>query len=391
MAKAVRIRIRSGNEEHTSLDSLLRNFNIKDVLELLDGRIDEDGKYIESRLERWLKQIHENDKAMRIHNFNQSEDMLSTCLELIQIFFPEFSSTTDIHQVAEKWVVDSTLSNNGKNLYCFLAQHGDSQAALYLFNNNILPDNVHLFDLLSEEQGEKDPTGDIEYVLGICYFEGKGVSKDIEKGHQLILKAYHKKNEKAMDFEMERRYDKAKEVNILYKEDLSNNPYYLNFNKYYNDACSFQNNALGSTKDYHKWTTNFNNWSLNSYILLSKIFDQSIMLDFIIACKKIIINNITISYSIKEMLNESIKERFNNIDNFSKFIIQLCDNSHTNYPNLDIDFYPASYLFHINDENKDTITSKYKEFSLLSKFHFEDLNYQNKICFLIIHFFDFQS
>ena len=44
-AKPVKIRIKSGGEEHTSLDSLKRNFNISDIQPLLDGR-----------LVRWLKQ-----------------------------------------------------------------------------------------------------------------------------------------------------------------------------------------------------------------------------------------------------------------------------------------------------------------------------------------------
>lgn len=38
-AKAVRIRIKSGGEEHSSLDSLKRNFNLSDVRVLLDGRL----------------------------------------------------------------------------------------------------------------------------------------------------------------------------------------------------------------------------------------------------------------------------------------------------------------------------------------------------------------
>lgn len=38
-AKPVKIRIKSGGEEHSSLDSLKRNFNISDIQPLLDGRL----------------------------------------------------------------------------------------------------------------------------------------------------------------------------------------------------------------------------------------------------------------------------------------------------------------------------------------------------------------
>lgn len=43
-AKPVKIRIKSGGEEHSSLESLKRNFSISDINPLLDGR-----------LARWLR------------------------------------------------------------------------------------------------------------------------------------------------------------------------------------------------------------------------------------------------------------------------------------------------------------------------------------------------
>lgn len=58
-AKPVKIRIKSGGEEYTSLDSLKRNFNISDIQPLLDGR-----------LVRWLKQQGENELAIKVQNYN---------------------------------------------------------------------------------------------------------------------------------------------------------------------------------------------------------------------------------------------------------------------------------------------------------------------------------
>ena len=49
-AKAVRIRIKSGGEEHSSLGTLCENFCVDDILEILaDGR-----------LERWLERQSDN-------------------------------------------------------------------------------------------------------------------------------------------------------------------------------------------------------------------------------------------------------------------------------------------------------------------------------------------
>lgn len=51
-AKPVKIRIKSGGEEHVSLESLKHNFCVEDIRLLLDGR-----------LARWLKQRNEEALA----------------------------------------------------------------------------------------------------------------------------------------------------------------------------------------------------------------------------------------------------------------------------------------------------------------------------------------
>ena len=48
-AKPVRIRIKSGGEEHFSLDSLKRNFSVQDLWEAVRGK----------SLSRWLTQPNE--------------------------------------------------------------------------------------------------------------------------------------------------------------------------------------------------------------------------------------------------------------------------------------------------------------------------------------------
>ena len=85
-AKPVKIRIKSGGEEHTSLDSLRRNFNISDILPLLDGR-----------LERWLYQQGVNNVAKLVVNTRTLD--LNTpqgILDLIKIFFADYIAKNNI-------------------------------------------------------------------------------------------------------------------------------------------------------------------------------------------------------------------------------------------------------------------------------------------------------
>lgn len=62
-AKPVRIRIKSGGEEHFSLDSLKRNFSVQDLWEAVQGR----------SLSRWLKQQNEKELAEKVDFFCQIE------------------------------------------------------------------------------------------------------------------------------------------------------------------------------------------------------------------------------------------------------------------------------------------------------------------------------
>jgi hypothetical protein len=180
MAKAVRIRIRSGNEEHTSLESLKHNFNIEDIEPLL----------LDGRLERWLRQKHENAIADSISIISEEfkDKDIDSVYELLNVFFPGILH--DIDKLAECWSNSIEYKKNGEYLYQYLVRHGDSKAAIYLYNNNVLPSDINIFSLLSESQGANDKSGNVEYILGICYFEGNGVNKDIEKGNELINKAF---------------------------------------------------------------------------------------------------------------------------------------------------------------------------------------------------------
>ena len=58
-AKPVRIRIKSGGEEHFNLESLKRNFSVQDLWEAVTG----------GSLSRWLRQQNETELAKKVDEF----------------------------------------------------------------------------------------------------------------------------------------------------------------------------------------------------------------------------------------------------------------------------------------------------------------------------------
>lgn len=104
-AKPVKIRIQSGGEEHSSLESLRRNFNIEDIQSLLDGR-----------LTRWLKQQGENELAEEVAGMDMATLKTSQgVLKLMNIFFAEFMGSHSIENVTELIECWSELIENRNN------------------------------------------------------------------------------------------------------------------------------------------------------------------------------------------------------------------------------------------------------------------------------------
>lgn len=198
-AKPVRIRITSGGKEHFSLDSLKKDFCIDDVKPLLDGR-----------LSRWLRQQGKNGLANDIEGyFPESLDEKEKCLEFIKLFFREefgnrrFSSLIEL---AQYWCeVDGMYRKNGEAIYKQLL-NSDIDAAKYLYKKDILP-NIKWVKVFQGFADQEDPEG--LFILGKILFDGKGVDRDIEKGHDYILKAAKLRWEEAVQFEMDREYEKA--------------------------------------------------------------------------------------------------------------------------------------------------------------------------------------
>lgn len=172
-AKPVKIRIKSGEEEHSSLDSLKRNFKISDIKPLLDGR-----------LVRWLKQQGENELADVISEVDsESLNTLQGVMNVMQIFFKNYIEANAIHdslELTKHWLNSSSFRKNGENLFYtiiwLLNDPSSLEICKYLYKHkeelNIPQLDWYLiFDLRIEENEDKsDP--EVLYILGKMLWEG---------------------------------------------------------------------------------------------------------------------------------------------------------------------------------------------------------------------------
>lgn len=112
-AKPVKIRIKSGGEEHSSLDSLKHDFNIEDIKPLLDGR-----------LSRWLRQQGKTELSEIVSEFNP--DSLNTpegIMGFMNVLFKDYiasNSITNLYGLIVYWLNTSEYKVNGANLFRYV-------------------------------------------------------------------------------------------------------------------------------------------------------------------------------------------------------------------------------------------------------------------------------
>ena len=171
-AKPVKIRIKSGGEEHSSLDSLKRNFDIHDIQPLLDGR-----------LVRWLKQQGENELADMVSKVDASvADSIHGVMYLMKIFFAEYierNNISDVLELIKLWLKSSSYRKNGENLFYVISWLWDDPASLetikYLYKHreelNVPQCNWYfIFDMRIEDEDKTDP--EVLYIVGKMLWEG---------------------------------------------------------------------------------------------------------------------------------------------------------------------------------------------------------------------------
>ena len=177
MAKAVRIRIKSGGETHNSLESLLRNFWIEDIIPLQDGR-----------LSRWLEQ----KKAIITLQKKTQEDLrdYSLALEFCHQFFIH-SGNKDIAEFFKD--IEYSAKNLAKfiELLCHIPEYKKSAYGIWTFTFCPLfldpfmviarQNREDIFSRLQNFSNKKTKHKFVWKWLGICYKEGIGTAKNLDE------------------------------------------------------------------------------------------------------------------------------------------------------------------------------------------------------------------
>ena len=185
IAKPVRIRIKSGGEEHSSLESLKQNFCLEDIKPLLDGR-----------LSRWLQRQGEKEQqlAEELKNFdaqrlNQAEGMFA----FLQLFFAQEFEAAHLHslqEVACHWMKDPVYQSNvGYLLKSFVkpdTKWTDLSLAKEAYKQQLLP-NQDWSAIFKSFLDQEDP--ELYFIYGKLLYEGIGCTKDDETGYSYMDKA----------------------------------------------------------------------------------------------------------------------------------------------------------------------------------------------------------
>lgn len=88
-AKPIRIRIKSGGEEHFSLDSLRQNLNVQDLWPLIKDK----------RLSRWLMQLGETELAHSVESLINEELDEYAYFYVLKLFLKERFDNSQIHDI----------------------------------------------------------------------------------------------------------------------------------------------------------------------------------------------------------------------------------------------------------------------------------------------------
>ena len=339
-AKPIKIRIKSGGEEHSSLDSLKMNFCINDVKELLDGR-----------LSRWLRQQNEILLAEESDKF-ESRDLNSDdkCLEFIKLlFYKELESVEikSLFDLAKHWCLnDVKYKLNGESIFNRIIDT-DVEAAKYAYKNNILSINwISIF-----LQHEEDP--EALYIEGKLWFDGHCNCKDIEHGYKLIKEAAAYGWEEAIKFELDKVYQKTTDrcwgVNREKITDhiLSKWPYLLTSADYKFASNEKEKQIIQFIFTCKQLYISFDNSFNNPWLIAKEAFYDRDCHFLEYEMKTII--------AILEASNTAIKRELEPIKDY---------------------YLPANHIY-------------YKCHELLYNTVFNNLNKRNKIAFIVQHLFDF--
>lgn len=214
-AKHIRIRIKSGGEEHFSLDSLRQNLNVQDLWPLIK----------DNRLSRWLRQLGEIELAHSVESLINEELDEHAYFYVLRLFLKERLDNSQIHDIYslfECWHdCEKRTSKNYDSLRKYLLSK--YEGAKFIFKQ--CPEEVsdgEWWDVFCTFEKEED--SDFLFEQGKLAFEGftksdgSNFDKDLVLGKKLIEKAAKLYNQKAIDFVKSNKFDVARKLAMLAPE-----------------------------------------------------------------------------------------------------------------------------------------------------------------------------
>ena len=209
-AKPIRIRIKSGEEEHSSLDSLRRNLCVQELWPLIKDH----------RLSRWLRQLGEVDLAHDIDALSESQLDFSTYFKVLLLFLKDDlvgRHVTELYTLFSFWHdCEKRKSKNYDSLRKYLLSK--YEGAKFIFKQ--YPEEVsdgEWWVVFSKFENEEDP--EFLFEQGKLAFEGfTNFDKDLVRGKKLIEKAAELHNQKAIDFVKSNKFDVARKLAMLTPE-----------------------------------------------------------------------------------------------------------------------------------------------------------------------------
>lgn len=212
-AKPIRIRIKSGGEEHSSLDSLRQNLCVQDLWPLIKDK----------RLSRWLMQLGEVDLAHSIDALSVGQLDDTTYFKILFLFLKDElykQSIMDFYALFKFWHDNERESKNYKVLLKYL--QGQYNGAKFLFKHypNEISDG-EWWEIF--RRFEKCENPEFLFAEGKLAFDGftkiDGTKlKDIVFGKDLIEKAAKYNNQEAVDFMSSNKFDVARKLAMLTPE-----------------------------------------------------------------------------------------------------------------------------------------------------------------------------
>ena len=196
-AKPIQIRIKSGGEEHFSLDSLRQNLNVQDLWPLIQ----------DNRLSRWLRQLGEVDLAHEIDALSESQLNFSTYFKVLVLFLNDDlvgHHITELYTLFTFWHdYEKRKSKNYDSLRKYLLSQ--YEGAKFIFKQ--YPEEAsdgEWWTVFCNFENEEDPEflfeqGKLAFE-GFTKSDGSNFDKDLVYGKKLIEKAAELHYQKAVDF-----------------------------------------------------------------------------------------------------------------------------------------------------------------------------------------------